>query len=191
MTRTQHEIRTRRLLLRALREEDLDAFAEMNADPQVMRYFPATLSRDETIDAVARIRAVVEEHGFGMWAVEIPARAPFIGIVGLTRPSFTASFTPCVEVGWRLSAQHWGQGYATEAALASVRFGFERLGLDEILAWTTPDNGASRRVMEKIGMTRDAAGDFDHPRITVGHPRGRHVLYRLPRLEFQRRLALP
>jgi RimJ/RimL family protein N-acetyltransferase len=182
----QAEVRTSRLLLRAFGDLDVDAFAAMNADPRVMRHFPATLSRAESDAMVARIRDDVAQRGFGIWAVEIPESAPFIGIVGLARSRFAAPFTPCVEVAWRLAAEHWGKGYATEAARASLRYGFTALGLDEILAWTTPENTASLRVMAKLGMTRNPAEDFDHPRVPQGHRLRRHVLYRISREQFQR-----
>lgn len=161
-----------------MRDDDLEAFAALNADPRVMEHFPAPFSRAESDAAAARIRANVEQHGFGLWAVELPGQESFVGIVGLTRATFDAQFTPCVEVAWRLCAEHWGHGYATEAARASLALGFEQLGLDEILAWTTPGNRASLRVMEKIGMTRDASCDFEHPRVPVGHRLRRHVVYR-------------
>lgn len=176
---TQAQLRTARLLLRPLCESDAEAFAAMNADARVMEHFPAPLSRAESDEQRVRIRSCVEEHGFGAWAVEIPERARFIGIVGLHVATFEAPFTPCVEVAWRLAAQHWNQGYATEAARASVAFGFEQLGLAEILAWTATDNRASRRVMEKIGMIHEPAGDFDHPGVPLGHRLRRHVLYRI------------
>lgn len=176
---SQPTLRTARLVLRPLSEADAEAFAAMNGDPRVMEHFPSVLSREESDPLLGRLRAAVEEHGFGMWAVEIPGRAPFIGFVGLLHASFEAPFTPCVEVGWRLAAEHWNQGYATEAALASLEHGFEALGLREILSWTAVDNRASRRVMEKIGMAH--AGELDHPRLPVGHRLRRHVLYRIDR----------
>lgn len=175
----QPEIRTERLLLRPFRDEDIDAFAAMNRDPRVMEFFPGLASREETKALIGRIRASVVERGVGMWAVEVPERASFIGFVGLHQATFDAPFTPCVEVGWRLAAEHWGHGYATEAARASLEYGFGTFGLTEILSWTVPDNLPSRRVMEKIGMTRDVDGDFDHPRVPAGHRFERHVLYRI------------
>ncbi len=183
---TRRAVRTDRLVLRPLADEDVDAFAALNADPRVMERFPATLSRAETEDLVGRIRANLAMHGYGVWAVEVPGRARFIGIVGLHRATFEAPFTPCVEVAWRLAAEHWGQGYATEAARAALRFGFEELGIEEILAWTTPGNVASWRVMEKLGMRHDPAADFDHPGVPEGHPLRRHVLYRITRADFGR-----
>ena len=184
------QIRTARLVLRWWRESDLEPFAHMNADPQVMQYFPALLSRTESQASVERIHSHFRTHGFGFWAVELGDRHEFIGFTGLAHPGFEAHFTPCVEVGWRLAAAHWGLGYATEAALAAMSFGFERLGLEEIVSFTVPTNWRSRRVMEKLGMGRDASGDFDHPRVPQGHPFRPHVLYRTTRTAWQDRVAL-
>jgi RimJ/RimL family protein N-acetyltransferase len=175
------EIRTDRLLLRRWGPEDREPFAAMNADPRVMEHFPALLSREESDAAAARIEAHFERHGFGLWAVEVVGVAPFAGFIGLNTPRFEALFTPCVEIGWRLAAEHWGRGYATEGARAAVAFGFESLLLHEVVSFTAVGNLASRRVMEKIGMMRDAGGDFDHPLVPPGHRLSRHVLYRVSR----------
>lgn len=178
-TKDVPELRTERLLLRGWRESDLEPFAALNADDQVMELFPATLTRDES-DAM--VDKLVDHWNHGrpsLWAVEVPDVAPFIGFVGLLAPSFTTEFTPCIEVGWRLAAEHWGRGYAPEGARAALRFGFEQLGLDEIVSFTSVGNAKSRRVMEKIGMTRDPADDFDHPNLPLDHPINRHVLFRL------------
>jgi RimJ/RimL family protein N-acetyltransferase len=170
---------TDRLRLREWRESDREAFARINADPRVMEFFPSVLSR-EASDALAdRAEKHFREHGFGPWAVELIETGEFIGFTGLSIPNFEAPFMPAVEIGWRLSAEYWGHGLATEAARASVQYGFGELQLDEIVAMTVPANVRSRRVMEKIGMTRDAADDFDHPSLVDGHPLRRHVLYRL------------
>lgn len=123
------------------------------------------------------MEAHFQEHGFGLWAVEIPGVATFAGFVGLSVPRFEAHFTPCVEIGWRLAAPYWGRGYATEGARAALEFGFDHLHLDQIVSFTVPDNVRSRRVMEKIGMTHDPADDFDHPNLPEGHRLRRHVLY--------------
>jgi len=173
-------IRTARLILRAWRDDDLEPFAAMNADSAVMEHFPKPLSREESDETAARIRAFMEVRGFGLWAVEVPGSLPFVGFVGLTSPLFEAPFTPCVEVGWRLARVAWGLGYATEAARAALDLGFDRFGLDEIVSMTVPRNVRSRRVMEKLGMTREPADDFDHPRLPEEHPLRRHVLYRFP-----------
>jgi RimJ/RimL family protein N-acetyltransferase len=174
-------LRTDRLLLREWRDADLEPFARLNADPEVMAHFPAPLSRLESDAQAARIRTSFDDSDFGLWAVEVPGVTPFAGVVGLAVPRFEAPFTPCVEVGWRLARAHWGRGYATEAAAAAVAYGFEEAGLDEVVSFTVPANDRSRRVMERLGMRRDLAGDFDHPRIAPDHPLARHVLYRLDR----------
>jgi len=172
---------TDRLLIRDWRDEDLAPFANLNADPEVMRYFPATLSRRESDTMVVRIRERTERIGYCFWAVEERDGGAFVGMVGLNRPDFEAPFMPCVEIGWRLARRFWGRGYATEAARACLQHGFQGLDLGEILAFTVPENAASRRVMEKIGMVRDEAGDFAHPRVEDGHPLQAHVLYRIRR----------
>ena len=165
-------LQTARLLLREWRDEDDVAFAELSADPAVMEYLLPLP------DWPARMRAHWEQYGFGQWVVEIPGEAIFIGVVGLETVSYDAHFTPAIEVAWRLARVHWGKGYATEAARAALDYGFAQLGLDEIVAITVPANGRSRRVMERLGMTRAAEDDFDHPRLPEG-PLKRHVLYRL------------
>jgi len=172
-------LRTARLLLRAFREEDRAPFAAINADPDVMAYMPKRLGADEGDALYARIVSEWSEHGFGLFAVEVPEVAPFVGFVGLARPAFEASFTPCVEIGWRLARSAWGHGYATEAARAVLAFGFETVGLGEILSWTVPQNERSWRVMERLGMRHDPRDDFDHPRLPPESPLRRHVLYRL------------
>ncbi|HEY8237897.1 MAG TPA: GNAT family N-acetyltransferase [Candidatus Limnocylindrales bacterium] len=173
------ELDTERLRLRGWRASDLAPFAALNADPEVMEHFPERLDRRSSDALVARIEAAWTENSFGLWAVERRVDGLFIGFVGLSRPSFEAQFTPAIEVGWRLARGAWGFGYATEAARAAVRYGFEILGLDEIVSFTVPANVRSRQVMERLGMQRDPADDFDHPRLPAGHPLQRHVLYRL------------
>lgn len=183
-------IRTRRLLLRRWRRTDRAPFAAMNADPAVMEHFPGTLSRaasDAAADDIERHFAV---HGWGLWAVEIPGDAPFIGDVGLW-PATSTLGHEAVEVGWRLARPYWGRGYASEAARAALRFGFDDLGLEEIVSFTVPQNIRSIAVMERIGMVRDPADDFDHPRVEPAtHPHlVRHVLYRLERSSWTRQRA--
>lgn len=170
---------TERLLLRPWRDDDLAAFAAMNGDPEVMRFFPATLGRAESDELASRIRASLAARGFGNWAVEVPGVIPFAGFVGLSVPRFDAPFMPCVEIGWRLARACWGKGYATEAARAALAFGFGTLKLAEIVSFTVVANLPSRRVMERLGMRHDPSGDFDHPALADGHPLRRHVLYRL------------
>jgi RimJ/RimL family protein N-acetyltransferase len=172
-------LRTSRLLLRAWRDEDIAPFAEMSADPAVMEYLLPLSDRWLSPEAwAARKRAHWDEHGFGQWVVEIPGEASFIGVVGLETVGYEAPFTPAVEAAWRLAQPYWGHGYATEAARAALDYGFGELGLDEIVALTVPANRRSRRVMERLGMTRSPEDDFDHPRVPAG-PLRRHVLYRL------------
>jgi RimJ/RimL family protein N-acetyltransferase len=172
-------IETARLLLRRWRVDDLPAFAEMNADPRVMVYFPRSLEPAESGAMAGRIQTQIDREGFGLWAVEVRGVAEFIGFVGLAIPSFEAHFTPCVEIGWRLAFDHWGRGYATEAALAVLEFGFGRLGLPEVVSFTAKANRRSRGVMERVGMTWDPLEDFDHPALPEGHPLQRHVFYRV------------
>ena len=175
------EVRTGRLWLRAWRDEDVEPFAALNADPRVMEHFPAPLSRAETEAAVARIRAHFTQQGWGLWALEVPGVAPFVGFVGLMTVSFSAPFTPAVEVGWRLAPAHWGHGYATEGARAALDVAFHRLRLPAVVSFTVPANVRSRRVMEKLGLRHAPADDFEHPRLPEGHPLRRHVLYRVRR----------
>ena len=173
------ELRTVRLVLRRWREADRTPFATLNADPVVTEHFPAPLRPEESDALVDRIEAGFEERGWGLWAVEIPGRAAFAGFIGLNPATFDAPFTPAVEVGWRLAREHWGRGYATEGALGALTFGFDALALDEIVSFTTHGNARSRRVMERLGMHRDPADDFDHPNLPEGDPLQPHVLYRL------------
>jgi ribosomal-protein-alanine N-acetyltransferase len=178
---------TARLRLRQWREEDLAPFAALNADPQVMEFFPKVLTRAESDAVAGRIRDHFARHGFGLWAVEAPGAADFVGFVGLAIPSFEAHFTPCVEIGWRLAREHWGHGYATEAATAALAFGFGDRALEEIVAFTVPANIPSRRVMGRLGMRRSPSDDFEHPAIADGHPLRSHVLYRLRRADWKPR----
>lgn len=176
---TSPAIRTSRLVLREWRDKDLEPFAALNADPAVMEFFPHPLDRSESDAAAGRIRDHIQQHGYGLWAAEVPGVASFIGFVGLAVPRFEAHFTPCVEIGWRLARSYWGHGYATEAARAALDFGFRQLRLEEVVSFTVPANVRSRAVMERIGMTRSPADDFDHPAMPEGHPLRRHVLYRV------------
>jgi RimJ/RimL family protein N-acetyltransferase len=186
------KIETERLLLREWRDSDLDPFFALNSDPEVMAHFPAVLSREESDAAVGRIRNHFAERGFGLWAVEVTGRedrAGFIGFIGLTVPALEARFTPCVEIGWRLSRAHWNRGYASEGARAALRAGFLEFGLAEIVSMTTSRNRRSRRVMETIGMTHDAKEDFDHPLLAHDSPLRPHVLYRIAKTAWLRSLG--
>jgi RimJ/RimL family protein N-acetyltransferase len=146
-----------------------------------MEHFVSALDRAESDAFADRIDAAFHTLGYGLWAVELPGEAEFIGYVGLALHTFDAHFTPAVEIGWRLARDYWGRGFAAEAARAAVDDGFERVGLDEIVSFTAPANQRSIRVMQRLGMTHDSADDFDHPRVPVGHHLRRHVLYRLTR----------
>ncbi|MDH3660541.1 MAG: GNAT family N-acetyltransferase [Alphaproteobacteria bacterium] len=174
-------LRTEQLILRKWRPDDLDPFAAMSADPEVMRYFPARQDRAETEAHIRMITDHLERQPFGWWAVEVPGLFDFAGFAGLLRPRFHAHFTPCVEVGWRLRRDAWGKGYATEAGQACLDFAFERMGIDQVVSMAVVDNRRSRRVMERLGMTRRPEDDFGHPRLPFDHPLRRHVLYRLSR----------
>ena len=177
--RAAPELETERLRLRSWRPEDREPFAALNADPRVMEFYPATLSRAQSDTLVDRIEQSFRERGYGLFAVEEGATQRFLGYVGLWDASFDAAFTPAVEIGWRLASQVWGQGYAPEAARRVLADGFGRVGLAEIVSFTSRINLRSRRVMEKLGMQRDPAEDFDHPAVAAGSALRPHVLYRL------------
>jgi RimJ/RimL family protein N-acetyltransferase len=179
VTTVPGRLETDRLCLRRWRDGDRLPFAAMNADRRVMKYFPATLTSEESDAAVAKMEAHFEKHSFGLWAVEILETSQFAGFIGLSVPEFNAPFMPCVEIGWRLVVEHWGRGYATEGARAVLAFGFRSLELNEIVSFTSAANVRSRRVMERLGMVRNPADDFDHPAIEAEHPLRRHVLYRV------------
>lgn len=174
-------IETDRIVLRPWTERDRQPFAELSADPAVMEHLLPMNSREATDGWIDRRMAHLAEHGFSFWALEAKASGAFLGAVGLLKVSYDAHFAPAVEVGWRVSRPFWGQGYATEAAAASIKFGFENFGLSEVVANTVAQNTSSRRVMEKLGMSHNADDDFDHPLIPEGHPLRAQVLYRLPR----------
>jgi ribosomal-protein-alanine N-acetyltransferase len=182
------ELRTERLVLRRWTTEDLEPFAAMNADTVVMEhFFRGVMTRERTASFMASIEEEFEDCGFGLWAVGVEGTADFIGFVGLHRALFEADFTPAVEVGWRLASLYWGRGYATEAARAAIGFGFEQIGLSEIVSFTNVANTRSQSVMKRIGMVRDPGDDFDHPTVPEGHPVRRHVLYRLKAQDFSGR----
>ena len=178
-------IETERLRLRAFLDTDRERFAELNADPDVMEFMPNALSREESDTFVDLTIKRWAERGYGQWALERLRDGAFLGFTGLSSPRFEVHFTPAVEVGWRLARHAWGHGYATEAGRAALHYGFTTLGVDEIVSFTTVANERSRRVMERLGMTRDPADDFDHPNLPAGHPIRPHVLYRLRRAAWE------
>ncbi|HEY5602819.1 MAG TPA: GNAT family N-acetyltransferase [Gammaproteobacteria bacterium] len=171
---------TARLRLRQWRASDREPFAALNADPRVMEFFPSLLDRAASDALAQRCESIITEQGWGFWAVELKTNGEFIGFVGLNMPAYELPFSPCVEIGWRLAFQHWGKGFAAEAARAALQAGFEMLGFAEIVAFTAVQNVRSRAVMQRLGMREDAK-TFDHPNIPVGSPLGQHCLYRLPR----------
>ncbi|HEY5927045.1 MAG TPA: GNAT family N-acetyltransferase [Kofleriaceae bacterium] len=182
---------TSRLRLRPWRDDDIDAWFEINRDPEVMKFFPALLDREAALTSLERINAFIIENGYGLWAVEVLGGAPFIGFCGIRDVPFEAPFTPAVEIGWRLARAHWGHGYATEGARAALAHGFDTLGRAEIIAMLVPENHRSIAVCERLGMIHDPSGDFDHPRIPAdavsvgGYSPRRHTLYRLTRERYE------
>jgi RimJ/RimL family protein N-acetyltransferase len=178
------KLESARLLMRQWRDDDLAAFADMCADPHVMRYFPELLSRLESAALIGRVRGHFAELGFGLWALERKDTGQFIGFTGLGVVSFEAHFTPAIEIGWRLAREHWGFGYASEAAWTALGCGFEHLGVDQIVSFTAQSNEPSQKVMQAIGMTHDPADNFEHPQLPSGHPLQPHVLYRITRQQW-------
>ena len=176
-TNNRFILSTERLGLRLWIDSDIEPFAQMNQDKEVMKYFPNTLSYSETQELVNRIKLHFDKHNFGLYAVEDKASGQFIGFTGFSIPAFDAFFTPCIEIGWRYKKEFWGKGLATEAANACIKYGFETLGFDKIVSFTSTLNIDSEKVMKRIGMTW--AGYFDHPKIEKKNPLCRHVLYQL------------
>lgn len=172
-------IKTKRLILRPWKEDDLEPFAALNADPRVREFFPSLLSKEESNQSIQLFSEHIDKYGWGFWAAELLETGEFIGLIGLQHVNFEAPFTPAIEIGWRLSFKHWGKGYAPEGAQAVLQQGFETLGLKEIVSFTAVGNQRSRQVMEKIGMDHTSDDDFDHPKLPKGHPLARHVLYRI------------
>ncbi|MDJ1482957.1 GNAT family N-acetyltransferase [Cytophagaceae bacterium YF14B1] len=173
---------TDRLLLRKWMEKDIKPFVEMNQDPEVMKYFPKTLSEKETLSFVERITTHFDKHHFGLFVLEDKASTEFVGFTGLMIPSFESDFIPCVEIGWRLRKEFWGKGIATEAANACLKFGFETLNLDKIVSFTAKLNTRSEKVMQRLGMSY--VKDFDHPKVDKDSMLCRHVLYELTKEQF-------
>lgn len=177
---------TDRMVLRQWRSEDYPLFAEINADPKAMRYFPAPLTREESDAMAERCKQTIAESGWGFWAVELREEKKCIGIVGLRYKEDDFPNGPFYEVGWRIAAAYWGKGLAPEAATAAINYAFERLGAEKVCAYTTLSNEPSRRVMEKLAMT-DCQQDFDHPDLEPDHPLVRHCLYCVNKEKWQSR----
>lgn len=178
------QLESARLILRQWRDSDLPAFADLCADPRVMRYFPETLGRLQSAEVIGRARGHFAELGYGLWALERKDSGQFIGFTGLGQVGFNAPFAPATEIGWRLAYEHWGLGFASEAAWTCLACAFDRLGLEEVVAFTAVANASSEKVMQSIGMQRDVEGDFDHPNLP-GHELQRHMLYRITQAQWQ------
>jgi RimJ/RimL family protein N-acetyltransferase len=174
-------IETERLLLRTWIKSDVEPLTAINQDPKVMEYFPSTIDRDSTKQFIERMNQHFDKYHYTFFAVVRKDTNEFIGFVGIANVNFNAHFTPAVEIGWRLSSQHWGNGFAPEAAKAVLAYAFDVLKLPDIVSFTAKSNAKSRRVMEKIGLHHDPAGDFDHPKLSSDSPLCRHVLYRMKR----------
>lgn len=172
-----------RLGFRRWTDADREPFARMNADPQVMEYFPNLLTRAESDRLIERFEQHTEEKGFGIWAVERKEDRAFIGYIGLLEVGFDAGFQGAVEIGWRLDNKFWKQGYATEGAKACLEYAFRILGLTEICSFTARINRPSEAVMQRIGMEK--VKEFDHPKLEEGSPLRRHVLYKITADDWQ------
>jgi len=186
VTAAAPRLETPRLWLRRWRDADRAPFAELNADPEVMRHFPSTLDRAASDTMAARIEASFATNGFGLYAVEVKGGSPFIGFVGLSRVRPPNPAAPAVEIGWRLARRAWGRGYASEAAQACLNLAFDQLGENEVVSFTAVDNAPSRAVMTRIGLSHAPERDFDHPALDVGHRLRRHVLYAIRREDLTR-----
>jgi RimJ/RimL family protein N-acetyltransferase len=180
-----HTLTTPRLTLRQWRASDVPPFAALNADPVAMEFMGGCLTHRQSADFARRAETELAQRGWGLWALELRAGGEFLGYAGLSVPTFAAHFMPCVEVGWRLRREHWGHGYATEAARECLRFAFTTLELPEVVSFTAAGNARSRAVMQRLGMHHDARGDFAHPRLPPGHALRPHVLYRLGREQWR------
>ncbi|MBT6094410.1 MAG: GNAT family N-acetyltransferase [Rhodospirillaceae bacterium] len=178
-------VETTRLVLRTWHEADFEPLCAINADPRVMEFFPDVQDQLKTKRIIAWLSAHFDEHGYTFFATEEKESGTLIGFVGLANVEFEAHFTPATEIGWRLGFEHWGKGYATEAAIAALSYGFNRFGLPEIVSFAPEKHTHSRRVMEKIGLVRDLTGGFDHPNAPPDSDLQPFVLYRLPAKTYQ------
>lgn len=179
------ELETQRVLLRQWKEQDFSAFATLNSDPTVMEFFPNLLSREQSDVMAQKCQSLIANRGWGLWACELKTSGEFIGFVGLHQPESNLPCSPCTEIGWRLHKHCWGKGYATEAARAALRFGFEGIFLNEIVSFTTVTNVRSRSVMERLGMV-NTHNNFKHPKIPKNHPLSEHVLYKMPKSDWHK-----
>jgi RimJ/RimL family protein N-acetyltransferase len=178
------ELKTERLLLRQWRSEDMPGFAELNADPEVMEFYPQLLSPQTSNAGAEKFKSLISKNGWGFWAVESTPERSFIGLVGLHRPTYDLPFGPCVEIGWRLARAYWGKGYATEAARVCLEFAFDSLKLSEVYAFTSVPNMKSRAVMERLDMVNMQA-NFDHPMMPHDSPLREHVVYKIEKQHWQ------
>ncbi len=174
-----HIIETDRLILRTWIEADKFDYYLINQDPKVIEHLPSSITLEEASTFADKTNLHQSEKGFCLWAAELKSTGEFIGFIGLNYTNWPAHFTPAIEVGWRLGSKFWGHGYATEGALASLKFGFDKCGLNEIVSFTVPANSRSIKVMERIGMKRDIEGDFAHPKYPPEHRLSKHVLYKI------------
>ncbi|MBN8827717.1 MAG: GNAT family N-acetyltransferase [Sphingobacteriia bacterium] len=172
-------LETPRLILREWKEQDIEAFVKINQDPKVIKFLRGALTLEEAKAFIIGANMGILDNGFGLWAAELKETKELIGFIGLNIPEFKAHFTPCVEIGWRLSSKHWRKGLATEGAKRVLEFAFKDLGIEEIVAFTARNNLASRKVMEKLGMTHDPKENFNHPKLPESHPLSLQVLYRI------------
>lgn len=176
-------IETDRLILRTWKKEDVEPYYQINQDPKVIEFLRGPLTIEQCRDFTVAANRHQDELGYTLWAAELKENGALIGFIGLNDHDFFAAsnlpFTPHIEVGWRLGSQYWGRGYATEGAMASLEYGFNTVGLPEIISFTVPQNLRSIRVMERIGMKRDIQGDFQHPKLEPNHRLSKHVLYRI------------
>jgi RimJ/RimL family protein N-acetyltransferase len=173
-------VQTERVILRQWRAEDRPIFAAINADPKVMKYFPSALSKSQSDALVDRVSNDINVSGWGFWAAERADTAEFMGFVGINYSADGLPFAPCVDIGWRLGSQHWGQGLATEAAQGAMAYAFTHTSVEKLVSMTPLANAASERIMQKLGMIK-LAKTFLHPKVAQGHLLQEHVLYELSR----------
>lgn len=166
---------TKRLVFRDWNEQDLNEFRIMNKDTRVMEYFKKILNKEETDRFYNAIQDEFRNYGYGLYAVETRHNNDFIGFIGFHWANFNSQFTPCIEIGWRLKYEAWGNGFATEGAKACLKYGFDTLGFNKIYSFTSKINLPSENVMKKVGMVK--VMEFEHPNIMENNPLRKHVLY--------------